>query len=300
MMGDVEIAHTEPPIPYPEFLGWKEQKHIFQSVRRGFFRICRPYRSWRAAATVRHHSAIALPAELFADLEQFCERAAAFNGTGRIAARSIRRSHLDFIFGTVAFPMEIFRRGFGGQADATKPLSFHCRRACRRPFTVRPIPTLYAASFGLPTPAAPPLHQSSTFYQVAGKLRPGMTLPPSSRRRGGRRSSVNTVPPVFGGASVYIAALRRRPDLEIPGHCLRLLGTVVFVVVDSHAPTRPICCWRGPAGQNKRKCESDVRGCPRMRLIPAVILTETCFCRVSGLRAWLAIARWGRWVLFQL
>ena len=285
MVRDIGDRDTKTPMSYPEFLGWKDQKQIFESV--GAYSLGSV--DLTSPGEPQHFDIVRVSAELLPMLGTMLRF-----GRGFTAQEELRAGPPAVIISD-----SFWRSRFHGDPSAlggrlplndtlftivgVLPPDFHF---ATDPDLMLPL-RLDAES------AAPRFN----FLQVVGKLRPGMTLP-QARSAAAAVKGVDDHVSSFGGASVYMAPWRDFLIGDSRPLLVALLGTVAFVLLIACANTANLLLARAAVRQKEIAIRISL-GAARMRLIRQ-LLTESLLLSVLGGALGLAIARWGLGLLVKL
>jgi putative ABC transport system permease protein len=286
MVRDVGDRDTRTPMSYPEFLGWKDQNQIFESVGAYSFGSV----DLTSPGEPQHFDIIRASAELLPMLGTIQRL-----GRGFTAQEELRAGPPAVIISDSFWHSRFHGdpSALGGKLSLNNTL-FTIVGVLPPDFHFATDPDLILP-LRLDTESAAPHFNS---LQVVGKLRPGMTLPQARGAATAAVKQVNDRASSFGGASVYIAPLRDFLIGDSRPLLVALLGTVAFVLLIACANTANLLLARAAARQKEIAIRISL-GAARMRLIRQ-LLTESLLLSVLGGVIGLAIARWGLVSLVKL
>jgi predicted permease len=274
------------PMSYPEFIGWLDQKQIFESVGAyafGSVDVTHP-------GEPQHVDIIRASAQLLPMLGEPLHLGRSFTAQEELRAGPP----------AVIISDSFWRTRFQGDPSAigsTLTLNdtlFTIVGVLRPAFHFATDPNLILPLRLDAESAAPRFN----FLQVVGKLRAGITLPQARGAVATAVTQVNERASSAGGASVSMVPLQEVLIGDSRPLLVALLGTVAFVLLIACANTANLLLARAAARQKEMAIRMSL-GAVRTRLIRQ-LLTESLVLSVLGGALGLAMARWGLGLLVTI
>jgi predicted permease len=286
MVRDIGNHDAKTPMSFPRFVGWKNQKEIFESMGAYSFGSV----DLTSPGEPQHFDILRASSDLLPVLGIVPQA-----GRGFMAEEELR-SGPPAVLISDSFWRGRFNRDpsvVGGKLTLDGAL-FTVVGVLPRDFHFATDPELILPLRLNADSASPHFN----FLQVVGKLRPGMTL---QQARGAAAASVKQVNEAASSPatmSVYIGPLREFLIGDSRSLLLALLGTVAFVLLIACANIANLLLARAASRQKEIAIRISL-GAARLRLIRQ-LLTESLLLSIAGGALGLAMAWWGLRILVRL